>query len=91
MRRPCTKKDAPAKQRGILRKYLQVQEFGKTTFYTPIEAKVMPAPTSKRPEDREYVVDSGASVHMMSREELSSGEMDTVKRSRTPTVVDCKR
>ena len=27
MRRPCTKKDAPAKQRGIWRKHLQAQEF----------------------------------------------------------------
>ena len=26
-------------------------------------------------------------MHMMSKKELSSGEMDTVKRSRTPTVV----
>ena len=28
MRRPCTKKDAPAEQRGIWRTYFQVQEFG---------------------------------------------------------------
>ena len=36
---------------------------------------------------REYVVDSGASMHMKSKEELNPEEMDTVKRSRTPTVV----
>ena len=59
----------------------------KTTFYTPIEAKAMLAPTSTRPEEREFVVDSGASMHMMSKKELSSEEMDTLRRSRTPTVV----
>ena len=67
MRRPCTKRDVPAELCGIWRKYLPAQEFGQTTFCTPIEAKVMSAPTSKRPEDREFVVDSGASMHMMSK------------------------
>ena len=37
----------------------------------------MLACASKRPEEREFEVDSG----------ISSDEMDTVKRSRTPTVV----
>ena len=47
----------------------------------------MAAPTSTRPEEREFVVDSGGPMHMMSKKEISSEEMDTVKRSRTPTVV----
>ena len=39
-----------------------------TTFYTPIEARVMSTPiTSMRPEDREFEVDSGAPTHMMSK------------------------
>ena len=59
----------------------------RTTLYTPIEAKAMVAPTSTRPEEREFVVDSGASMHMVSKRELSSGEIDTAKRSRTHTVV----
>ena len=60
----------------------------KAAFYVPGEAKVMSAPVaSKRPEEREFAVDSGASVHMMSKKELSSGEMDIVKMSRTPTEV----
>ena len=77
MKRPCTKKDAPAKQRA-----------DKTTLYSPIEAEVMPAPTSTRPEEREFTVDSRASMHMMSKKESSSEEIWKVKkRSRTPTVV----
>ena len=48
----------------------------------------MQAPiTSKSSEEREFVVDSGASLHMMSKTDLSSEEMGTVKRSRNPTVV----
>ena len=47
----------------------------------------MLAPTSTRPEEREFVVDSGASMHTMSKKELSSEEMDPVERSRTPAVV----
>ena len=39
----------------------------KTTFYSPIEARVMPAPTSKSTEEREFVVDSGALMHMISK------------------------
>ena len=38
----------------------------KTTFYVPGEVKGMSTlVTSKRPEEREFVVDSGASMHMM--------------------------
>ena len=45
---------------------------------------VMLAPTSKRPEEREFVVDSGASMHVMSKKELSSEKLDTLRRSRNP-------
>ena len=41
----------------------------KTMLSTYAEAKVMPAPTSTRPEEREFVVDSGASMHMISKKE----------------------
>ena len=42
----------------------------KTTLYTLIQERVLPAPvTWKRPEERGSVVDSGASMHMMSKKE----------------------
>ena len=60
----------------------------KLRFIFLVKSKVMSAPiASKRPEEREFVVDSGASMHMMSKKESSSEEMGTVKRSRNPTVV----
>ena len=43
-----------------------------------------PPPTSKLPEDREFVIDSGASVHMLSKKDLSSDEIEALRRSRTP-------
>ena len=51
----------------------------------------MPTPTSTGPEEGEFVVDSGASMHMMSRKVVSSGEMDTVKVQNPDISVDCKR
>ena len=47
----------------------------------------MLAPTSKNPEEREFVVDSGASMHMLSKKDLSSEELETLRRSRTSTTV----
>ena len=42
---------------------------------------------SKNTEERVFVVDSGASMHMLSKKDLSSNEMDTLRKSRTPSRV----
>ena len=42
---------------------------------------------SKNTEERMFVVDLGASMHMLSKKDLSSDEMDTLRRSRNPTTV----
>ena len=68
MRKLCTKKDAPAKQRGIWRKTFTSSRIrDKATFKIPGEAKVMSTPitSKKKTEEREFVVDSGASIHMI--------------------------
>ena len=39
------------------------------------------------PEEREFVVDSGASMHMISKKDLSDAEMDTLTKSCSPTIV----
>ena len=56
----------------------------KAMFYSSLEARTVPASTSKSPEEREFVVDSGASMHMLSTKDLSSDELDTLRRSRNP-------
>ena len=44
-------------------------------------------PVSKNTEERMFVVDSGASMHKLSKKDLISDEMDTLRRSRNPTTV----
>ena len=46
----------------------------------------LPASTLK-PEEREFVVDCGASMHMISRKDLNSAEMHTLTKSCGPTIV----
>ena len=46
-----------------------------------------PGLVSKNTEERMFVVDSGASMHMLSKKDLSSDELDTSRRSRNPTTV----
>ena len=65
---------APRKMRpqssvGFGEHIYKLKNSDRTTFFSPVEAKVMPASTSKRPEEREVVVDSRASMHMMSKKE----------------------
>ena len=47
----------------------------------------LPAPSTNKPEEREFVVDSGASMHMISKKDLNSAELETVTTSRSPTTV----
>ena len=46
----------------------------------------MPAPSSKRPGERYFVVDIGASMHMLRKKSLSSGELETLRKSRKPAT-----
>ena len=46
-----------------------------------------PLPHLHPPKEREFVVDSGASMHMLSKRDLRSDVMDTLRRSRIPTTV----
>ena len=50
------------------------------------ENRCLPA-SSLKPEEREFVVDSGASMHMISKKDLNSAEMDTSTTSRSLTTV----
>ena len=72
---------------GLAEKRLQAQKNEKTTYYSPTEARAMPVPTSKIPEEEKFVVDSGAPMHMLSKKDLSSEELETLRRSRTPPEV----
>ena len=48
---------------------------------------VLPVASTKEPEEREFVVGSGAGVHMVSKRDLNSAEFETMRTSRSPTTV----
>ena len=59
----------------------------KATFYSPTNEWCVPAPSVIKPVEREFVVDSGASMHMLSRKDLLSADLETVRVSKSPTTV----
>ena len=48
---------------------------------------MMTAASKMKPDEREFVVDAGASMHMVSKKDLSSAELETVKVSKNQTTV----
>ena len=48
---------------------------------------MLTAASTKEPEDRKFVVDSGASVHMVSEKYVNFAELETMRTSRSPTTV----
>ena len=70
----------------LAKSVLKIQEHERATFFSPLENRCLSASTLK-PEEREFVVDSGASIHMISKKDLSDAEMDTLTKSCSPTIV----
>ena len=58
----------------------------RATFFSPSENRCLLA-LNLKPEERELVVDSGASLHMISKKDLNDAEMDTLTKSCSPTIV----
>ena len=59
----------------------------KTTFFSLSENWCLPSPSTIKPKERECVVDSGESMHMISKKVLNSAELETLTTSRSPTTV----
>ena len=70
----------------LAKSVLKLEEHERATFFSPSENRCLPASTLK-PEEREFVVDSGASMHMISKKDSSNAEMDTLTKSGSPTIV----
>ena len=64
----------------LAKSVLKLKEHERATFFSPSENRCLPASTLK-PEEREFVVDSGASMHMSSKKDLNDAEMDTLTKS----------
>ena len=70
----------------LAKNVLKLKEHERATFFSSSENRCLPASTLK-PEEREIVVDSGASMHMISKNDLSDAEMDTLTKSCSSTIV----
>ena len=66
--------------------FFKLKAEDKATFYSLVEIQA-PVPVSQNTEERMLVVDSGASMHMLSKKDLHSDGMDTLRRSRNPATV----
>ena len=64
----------------------KLKEENIATFLSPSANRCLPASTLKS-EEREFVVDSRASMHMISKKDLNDAEMNTLTKSCSPTVV----
>ena len=65
---------------------LKLKEKNKATCFSPSENRCFPASNLKL-EEREIVVNSSASMHMSSKKDLNSAEMETLAKSCSPTTV----
>ena len=56
----------------------------KATFHSPSEELVVPAASTVKPEERKFAVDSGASMHMVSKKDLNGsrvGDPEGIEKS----------
>ena len=61
----------------LAKNVFKLKEHERAAFFSSPENRCLPASTLK-PEEREFVVDSGASMHMISKKDLSEAEMDNI-------------
>ena len=68
-------------------KKYKLKETDEATFFSLTNEWNLPAPSTIKPEEREFAVDSGSSMHTLSRKDLDSAELETVGVSESPTTV----
>ena len=64
----------------------KLKEHERAAFFSLSGNRCLPASNLKL-EERDFVVDSGASMHMISKKDLSKAEMDTLTKSCSATIV----
>ena len=80
--------DVPKARHGTLPKTYKLKENDKATFYSRAEECVLLVTSKKKePEEREFAVDSGASMHVVSKRDLDSAGLETVRTPGSPTTV----
>ena len=86
-RRQSGKSKVPAKQRGSWPKVYLNSRSKKEQHSSHFRKNRCLTASTLKPEEREFVVHSGASMHMISKKDLSDTEMDTLTKSCSPTNV----
>ena len=72
----------PKQRLESCKKKYKFKEKDKAAFYFPAEEWVLRAASKKKePEERKFVVDSGASMYMISKKDLNSAELETMRTS----------
>ena len=88
MKRLNDSSDVPEARFGIFCKNIyKFKEKDKAAFYFPAEESVFPAASTEELEERKFVVDSGSSMHMVSKKDLNSAVLETMRTTRSPTTV----
>ena len=85
----CNKNGAPAEMHWKWRNMSTSSKKRTKPHSTRLQKEVwsLPAPSSTKPVERELVVDSRASMHMLSKKDLNLVELETVQVSRISTTV----
>ena len=73
----CAREDALE----IDQEKLIAQRNGQSYLLLTYQRRCLPVPSVIKPEEKEFVVDSGASMHMLSRKDLNSAELETARVS----------
>ena len=71
----------------LAKSVLKLKEQERATIFSLSETRCLPAPSNLKPEEREFVVDSSTSTHMITKKDLNSVEMYTLTKSCSPTIV----
>ena len=79
----CARGDAWKLAKNIFK----LKKEDKATCDSPSDEWILPAASTIKPEEREFVVDSGASMHMVSEKDIDKAELETVRISKNPTTV----
>ena len=78
---------AQSKAWNLAENMYKLKEKDKATFYSPSEEWVLQAASTKELEEREFGVDSGTRMHVVSKKDQHSAELETMRISRNPTTV----
>ena len=71
----------------LARKIYKLQKEDTATIYSPSGRVEFAGRIHNNPEEGEFVVDSGASMHMVSKKDLNKAELETVRMSKNPTML----